>query len=200
MITRKNLILLTLLAGSAQPQAHALEAPIPSNSRMAMEQLQDVLKSEEDLHVKLDKEMINFTDVMSKTVISAQNKNLDDELDVAQSRVIGTQKDLTENHLRLDFLNTLINSFQSSSGGDLRQDTCNILKDLAHKQLLSATEINQPDGKIWLFEIYLCLAVRDVMEPGEQFGEFVQKFMIYSTLRDPKSPTEFLNHRNYLSH
>lgn len=182
--------------------AFATEASIPSLpsiSVVVLDQIQSVLRGEEEAHSKIDLNLTKRIDEFTAQSVSPNNKNLDETITDLQSKISDTENDLIENHLRIDFLNALISSLQSINITDLRKDLCQVLKQSAHRQLLSGAESTSTDSKTWIFELNLCLAIKDIMEPGEKLGEFIKKYMIYSSLREPRSPTEFLKSRDYIS-
>ena len=113
-----------------------------------------------------------------------------------ETKVNDAKDAVAENHARIEFLNSFVTALEAA--GDARNDSGKILVDLAHKELLASIEYSG-DSKTWLFEIYLSIAIRDIMEPSENFADFVKKFISYSSLREPRSPGDFLRDRKYLT-
>lgn len=162
------------------------------------DQIQIVLRAEEAERSKLIESLGHHVDGALRLSLSKENGQFEDEAARSIGIISRAKDDLAENQARIEFLNAFLSGLQRSALTDLRSDSCKILKDLAFKLLASSAEVSAPINKTWLFEIYLCLAIRDVMEPGEKFGDFVKKFMTYSSLTDPQSPTGFLQSRDYV--
>ena len=161
--------------------------------------LQKILDDENQERGKLDTRLTDaLRDLQSISATRNTGEVLDNSLLRAESKVTESKEALYENHLRIEFLNSFISLLEPAA--DARAETSKILAEMAHKDLLASVE-GGGDSKVWLFCIYLSIAVRDVMEPSENYADFVKKFMNYSTLRDPHPPGEFMKgkDRKYLS-
>ncbi len=164
-------------------------------------QIQNLLSEVEKTHQDLNQKMDGALESAIQLPLSGKNfSQFDDESSRLTNYVSQLQIQLRENHLQIEFLNAFLGSIQKSDITDLRKDTCKILKTLSFNQLKSAAEILEDPGKTWLFEVNLCTAIKDIMEPGEKFGDFIKKYMNFSTLSDPQSPALFLQDRNYMTH
>ncbi len=163
-----------------------------------LDQFQKLLRAEEAARGKLDEKLVGTLKEMQNLSATKKNKNLEDELEAAETKVEDAKNDILENHLRLDFLNSFTGALENSSSKDLKDGTVKILLDLAHKQIVSSSESGN-ETNLWVFEIYLSLAIKDIMEPNENLADFVKKYMIYASIRDPRTPTEFLKDRDYIS-
>lgn len=185
-----NKVILTLIIFCVSPTFGGAPSPI--------QDLQKILKAEEEVRTKLNSKLFTALKQAVDQPANAKNKSFDEELNTKISDVIDNKNDIIENHLRIDFLNTFINKLDSTSTGDIKKVAVEILINMAHKQLISDSETNS-SSQMWLFAIYLAIAVRDIMEPNENFGEFVKKFIIFSSLREPRSPADFLKERDYIN-
>jgi hypothetical protein len=183
-----NLLLVgaTLVAG---PSALAAD-------KATMGELQKLLHAEEDMRSKLDGKLVDtLKDMQNVKSTSFSGDVLDATLSRHEVKVGDVKDLLVENHLRIDFLNSLLEALEKTD--DVRKDAAAILLDLSHRQILGNME-SGVDTKVWLFELYLSIAIRDIMEPSENFTDFVKQYMLYSSVHDPRTPAEFLKSRDYM--
>jgi hypothetical protein len=174
----------------------------PSLSQAASALKSQVLK---DIQQALEKEQkarslltLKLTETLKEmSSLSPHSKNFDEELESKEINAATAKEDLFESKMRLDFLEQLMTAVEGRSINDIKKDIPDILVDLSQKQILSNSEQNKEDN-LWLFEIYFSIAVKELMEPTENFGEFMRKFMVHSSLKDPESPSSFLKERKYI--
>ncbi len=162
----------------------------------AILELQNLLHAEEESRVKLTGDLvISLQAMQSVSAINPADESIDPDLQRHSTKIYDVKNNLLENNLRIEFLNSFISGLDRSGNG--RNYAVALLIDLASRQLLSSVESGS-ENNIWLFEVYLSIALRDIMEPSENFAEFVSKYMAFSGLRDPRSPHDFLRLRKYV--
>lgn len=75
------------------------------------------------------------------------------------------------------------------------------LREFMEKQLLelAMTDISTPQGdsQLWKFFTYLSIAIREIPEPREDIIRFIDGYIQYSSVLNPKTPTEFMAERHY---
>jgi hypothetical protein len=184
-----NFLLLLMIVSITNSRCLAMDPSI-------MTGLQGLLTTENEQRVKLDKTLVETMEEMKSTPLNASQVNLlETSLLRSETKIADIKRALTENHMRIEFLNAFISSMDSSK--DARIDAPRILGEMAHKEILESVETNN-DQKTWVFEIYLSIAIKEVMEPNEKFTEFVKSYINYSSLNEPRNPGEFSKSRNYL--
>lgn len=97
--------------------------------------------------------------------------------------------------LRQDFLDRLIFRVDSHfRGGDLQQFLTVQLKEMT---FLEATSADSSNTKLWKFLSYLTTAVTEMPERNEDMASFIEGYMNFSSIQEPKSPKEFMKTREY---
>lgn len=77
------------------------------------------------------------------------------------------------------------------------------IQGFLHEQLLDLASTNLAEGasansqRLWKFLSYLSVAVREVPDPSENLLNFIEDYMRFSTVLQPKTPAEFLANRHY---
>ncbi|MBK9294155.1 MAG: hypothetical protein IPM57_06870 [Oligoflexia bacterium] len=161
--------------------------------------LQTVLQAEESVRTKLSSKLLDALKQVTSSTADSKNKEFEEELNEKTQIVADAKNDIKENQLRIEFLNSLINKLEPMGEiSDIKKVLNDVLIDLAHKQLISSAE-HSVESNLWLFETYLAIAVRDIMEANEDMAEFIKKYIVYSSIREPRSPSEFLKERNYIT-
>lgn len=122
-------------------------------------------------------------------------ENLDVQLQRAEEDVLRIRGEIKETQLRVEFLNSFVHA--TSKVKNFKQETPAILLQLAQRQISSGVEFSN-ESRLWIFETYLSMAIRDLYEPTENLAQFVRNFMDYSTLADPRSPKGFIKTRDYI--
>jgi hypothetical protein len=167
--------------------------------KLLISSVQKILDEENLNRAKLDGRLV---DAIKDLQTTNANRYGADALEMPllrdESKINEVKDALSENHLRIEFLNMFISGLETAS--DVRMESPKILADLSHKELLAAVE-SGGETKVWLFELYLSIAIRDIMEPSENYADFVKKYMNYASLKEPKSPAGFMKDkgRNYLT-
>jgi hypothetical protein len=160
-------------------------------------EIQSILRVEEQARVKFTNELNEAMDRMHAVNATRSDRGrIDTALTRHESRVIEIRNKLTENQLRIEFLNDLMSVMDRRKAA--LKELPGILLELSKKQILATAESPNAESKLWLFELYLSIALRDIMEPSENLGEFIKKYLVYSTIADPRSPQDFLKSRNYI--
>jgi hypothetical protein len=160
-------------------------------------EIQKILQLEEQARVKFTNEVNEALDRMhAVNAAKGNDERIDSTLARHEARVTEIRNNLIENQLRIELLNDLISAMDRKKAA--AKDIPAILLDLSKKQILASAESANNETRLWVFEIYLAIALRDIMEPSESLGDFIKKYLVYSTVRDPRSPQEFLKSRNYI--
>jgi hypothetical protein len=95
---------------------------------------------------------------------------------------------------RRDFIDTLIFQVDSKWGGQTLQVFVeHQLLDLAANEFSSM----KTGPRIWKFLTYLSVAIREIPEPQEDLVSFIDGYMSFATVLDPKTPIEYLASRAY---
>lgn len=157
---------------------------------------ESLLKSEELAHAKIESAISEtLTSLVKTSPLVGSDATFTADFEIRESQIEDLRSELDENHLRIEFLTSLFSATDKSI--DLRNDTIKILVDLAQKQIMASSEANARSN-VWKFEVYLAIALRDCLEPNENLAEFTKKYILYSTLSNPKSPLPFCKKRDYL--
>lgn len=174
--------------------------PLPAvgaTDSSVMVQLNSLLKTEEEMHVKLDNELVDaMKEIQAVSVLGAEH-TVEAILSRHQSKVADIKNNLVENHLRIEFFNALINTLDHHPPTDIRKDSPTIFLDLAHKEILASVESGN-ESPLWLFEVYLSTAIKDIMEPSENYADFIKRYLVFSSIRDPRPPQDYLKSRKYI--
>lgn len=170
--------------------------PTIANKRLVIAKLkivqskQTILISEIDTKIKLKlKETLDV-----KVTEDAVNSEI--RINKFQESMESLEKRRREALERSQFLDRLIFAVDTKWNADS-------LKAFTEKALLdmASAEINQTDTKapsnLWKFASYLSVAVRELPEPKEDLISFIDNYLEYSTILDPKSPTAFAQARSY---
>ena len=66
---------------------------------------------------------------------------------------------------------------------------------------MSVVEMSQkkPDASMWRFLSYLSIALKEIPSPNENLFEFIESYLNFSSISQPKPPFAFLEHRHYTS-
>lgn len=179
------------------PLLLSIPALAASGDVSPLSQIEAILKQEEEIQPKLHEKLRASLKEMQTLTLSLKSKDFDSLLSDIKEKVEGNQSNIAENLLRINFLICLRDSMSANPITDVKKDMEKILMDLAFKQIVSSAESNI-ESSTWFFEISLSIAIRDVFEPSENFGQFIKSYMIYSSLGDPKSPSGFLSERTYI--
>lgn len=168
----------------------------PSAQKAILADVRKVLEIEQNTRAKLSAELRDgIKSLQAATAMRGSEDNMEISLQQGETKLSDTRTALIENQLRLEFLNSFISALERTT--DPRKEVVTVLGDLAFRQVLASVE-TQTENSIWRFEIYLSIAIRDIMEPRENLGEFVKQYIQYSSIRDPKTPKEFLKSRSYI--
>lgn len=157
-----------------------------------IQSLRKVLHEEEDSRTKYEGELRDLMDDIQNTDIA--NPNFETEISRSQNRLQDVKSKLQENQARIEFLNNFINAIDRNPSANV----ANTLLNISHIQVTSGVQSNT-ESKIWLFELYLSIAIKNYFEPSETLGAFVKAYMAYSSVLDPRSPKGFAKNRDYLS-
>lgn len=185
----KKIIFISLLILLAKPPVWAASPYV--------EQLKKVLAAEEAVRKKLNSKLEDALQAANAIKIDLKNEHFDEELSQLLSKVADARNDVSENQLRINFLDDFIHKLDTATITDIKKDAEKILLQLAKKNLLADAETGL-ENETWTFESHLAKAIRDIMEPNENLGEFVKSYMVYSSLREPRSPRDFLKERKYI--
>lgn len=140
---------------------------------------------------------------MRKLIAETQNiKIAADDAIVAERQLHTTTKRLAalreqkeEATLRYEFLEQLIFQFDSKwTNQPLAIFLEHQLLDMATTDLTSA-QVNR--GEVWRFYTNLSVAIREIPEPREDLLAFLDGYMEFSSIKNPKSPLQYLSSRHY---
>ncbi len=108
-------------------------------------------------------------------------------------RLNSALSDKEELQQRYDFLSQLIFQVDSKWGSEPLQEF------LEHQLLeMAITDANAANStKLWRFYSYLSIAIREIPEKREDLISFIDGYLEFSSIREPKSPALYINSRNY---
>ncbi len=73
------------------------------------------------------------------------------------------------------------------------------LLDMAYTELTTLGNTHGEELPVWKFMIHLSVAIREIHNPHEDIVGFVESYIAYSSITEPKSPFSFLRDGNYLN-
>jgi hypothetical protein len=73
------------------------------------------------------------------------------------------------------------------------------LLDMAYTELTSMTSTHGGEAPLWKFMIHLSVAIREIHNPHEDIVGFIESYIAYSSITEPKSPFSFLRDGNYIN-
>ncbi|MDZ4678370.1 MAG: hypothetical protein SGI74_12775 [Oligoflexia bacterium] len=146
-------------------------------------------KSLAQLELEID---LSIKDLGKFSITGKNIKNIDSELEPLFIRANNKAANTYEKTQRLEFISTYYSALQRSK--DSLEAAIEVLLELSAKQRKSAIREGNLDAKIWLFEVQLAIALKNIMEPKQSFSEFVKLFMNTSTVSDPKGLEHFLKY------
>lgn len=95
---------------------------------------------------------------------------------------------------RRDFINQLIFAVDTKwSSQPMKAFMEHQLLDMADNDLSDP----RSQGRMWKFLTYLSIAIREIPDPREDLLAFIEGYMNYSSVLDPKTPTEFIANHDY---
>lgn len=73
------------------------------------------------------------------------------------------------------------------------------LLDMAYTELSSSAATHGTETTAWKFMIHLSVAIREIHNPHEDIVGFIESYLAYSSITEPKSPFLFLREGNYIN-
>jgi hypothetical protein len=118
------------------------------------------------------------------------------QLQSLNKRLTALVAEKDELQMRYDFIGQLIFQVDSKwSSQPLATFLEQQLLDMAVTDLNSASAPGKP--ALWRFYTYLSIAIREIPEKREDLVAFLDGYLEYSSIQQPKSPAQYLNTRQY---
>lgn len=181
----------------ALPMPTQIESPQSKKSDM-LRLIKDMQSRQQKIIETLDQnlartlqetEKIRINDKDIKTQIGQLDRTID---------TIETLKQKKQEHiLRRQFLDRLTFIIDSKwTGQPLSTFLQQQLLEMANTELTAA---DNSDNQTWKFASYLSIAIRELPEPSENLILFIEGYLNFSSLKDPKAPYLYLQERNYIN-
>ncbi len=190
-------ILLAHSICQALPMPTQIESPQSKKSDMlrTIKEMQDrqqkVIETLDQNIVRTlqETEKIRINDKDVKTQIGQLDRTID---------TIQTLKDKKQEHiLRRQFLDRLTLIIDSKwSGQPLSTFLQQQILEMANTELTSG---ENSDNQTWKFASYLSIAIRELPEPSENLILFIEGYLNFSGLKEPKAPYLYLQERHYIN-
>lgn len=166
-----------------------------TNKDEALNYLREVLKQNYTRLSELDQatqKALSTAKLVNEEQFSPAQNQSQKDLEAQLNKWAEERKELL---LRQDFLDRLIFRLDSNyHGGSLQVFFAAQLKDMT---FLEATSSESNYHKLWKFLSYLATAVQEMPERNEDLASFIEGYMNFSTISEPKSPKEFMKTREY---
>jgi hypothetical protein len=155
-----------------------------------------------DIQARLNKEVQTVDDSVKKLFQETAGYSLhvqdlsavDKKLTHVSDQLAALETKRTELTARRDFIDQVIFTVDNKwTAQPLKTFFESQFLDLAFNDFTDA----RGDGRMWKFMLYLSIAVREVPEPREDVVNVIESYMDFASVLNPKTPTEFLNSRNY---
>ena len=179
----KAVILTALLSIGFGAQLHASDFTDSIKSLMTKHE-EKLATASQELTNNLD-ERASFETRGSPDVAGLQQ-----QFETAKSKTDTHVKRKSEALLKLRFL-TLLSAQTSISNGTARENLPKLLASLADRDLSASIE-SSSISELSEFEINLSVAIKNSMEPTESPATFIDEYMNWSSISEPKSPIEFV--------
>ena len=187
-----------VLVGSAPGYAQvsvSRGSPTENQKRIILGNLRKLLQAEDEIKRRFSDEL----DQLTENIVALEPQSRDTrkfKADYkARTESIEDQAELMlENQLRIEFLTAFLARVELAN--DVIAESPRILREMSQRQLVGNFENGDtPKNKLWLFELNLAMTIKSVFEPREDFVGFIKQYLVYSTLRDPVSPADFVKFR-----
>lgn len=125
--------------------------------------------------------------INQKRIKSEQNN-----LEFMLNQVSSLKTRMEEQKQRLYLLDRIIFQVDSkfTPGTQLKTFMEQQLLDMAYTDFLN-------NGSTWRFSIYLSVAIRELYNPHEDIVGFIEGYINFSTIENPRTPFEFIHEGNY---
>jgi hypothetical protein len=185
--------MLLTLANLTSAQAGVLAIPNVSGNVDLSKVLQEEIKK----YHMFDQSLLDaLTDMSELSPSKEKNKSFETDFERIDAQLNEIKTSLLESRLRIEFLNNFISGLDHVS--DVRTSAPPLLVRLAHRQINGAIENDNEPGPLWRFEIYFAIAIKDCLEPNENFSDFISSYFLKSSMKDPTPPQDFCNSRKYI--
>lgn len=170
--------------------------PTIANKRLVISKLKSIQSKQTQLIGEIDSKIRNNLKQTLDVKVSEDSTGSEIRINKIQETMESLEQRRREALERSQFLDRLIFAVDTKWTKDS-------LKTFMEQTLLdiASTEMNQTDSKapsnLWKFATYLSVAVRELPEPKEDLISFVDSYLEYSTILNPKSPTVFAQNRSY---
>ncbi len=156
--------------------------------------LKDLQKSQNEtlqgLEQNLKKQLQESQNISLKV---ADSSVIDRQFVQLTTAIENMQRKRSEFLLRRDFIDQLIFRLDSKW-------TSQPLQKFLEQEFLemAINELETPsDAKMWKFLTYMSIAVREIPEAHENLIGFIDGYLAFSSIQNPKSPNDYLQKRNY---
>lgn len=165
------------------------------NKSEAVTYLRDVLKQNYTRLAELDQTTQN---TLSRSKLDNEEQfspEASQKQKSLEERITQLGEERAELILRQEFLDRLIFRLDSKfQGGDLQRFFYDELKDMTFRE---ATSEESSSSRLWKFLSELTTAVQDIPERNEDMASFIEGFMSFSSISNPKTAKEFMKTRQY---
>jgi hypothetical protein len=167
----------------------------------AIAQLKEIQSANRETLQKLDKavqeQLQKSREITAKDLARTDH---DIKFRAIEDSIISLQEKRKEYIKRDDFLNQLVAKFASNyHGQNLKEYLEQNLLELATTELGVGTREINSDQDYWRFLTYASVVVREMPEQIENLLKFLESYMNFSTISNPKAPGEFRAQRNYFN-
>ena len=170
--------------------------PTVANKRAMITNLKTIQSKQTSLITDIDDKIKGKLQDTQKVKVTDDAVASEIRMSRLQESMEALEKRRRESIERSQFIDRLVFAVDTKWG----QGTFKIFLERALLDI-AAAEMNQTDSKapssLWKFATYLSVAVRELAEPREDLVAFVDNYMDFSSVLDPKPPTAFSQARSY---
>lgn len=181
-------------AESRHLASRGLASTITMPKPQVIAKLKDIQKSQVETLVHLDHAIKKrMQDTMNLNLKGTDNNALERNFRQFIESVEVLQKRRAELIARREFIDQLIFRLDSKW-------TTQPLKTFLEQELLemAISDLDEKsENKTWKFLSFLSVGIREIPEPREDIIAFIDGYMNFSTLLEPKSPNAYLQERSY---
>jgi len=200
------MVVFALVATAYVVKGHCEEAPAqtgslganvsmplgPSAIKVLETDLENTQKAAAQTNDQLDAALEALLEIpLAKADSSVVEQTLADR----RSQVQRLMQQKKEQNLRMNFLAEFLGKIRNKNieSTTVINILLTALKDMARVDLVSSQE-SHTEAELWEFETNLALALKEGLEPMENYGEFILDYMNWSTISsaDEHNPAEYL--------
>ena len=148
----------------------------------------------------IDKELLQtYSETTKLTPNDAVTRAADQSLNSAKDRIDRLLDSKHEESLRLELVDKLIFKISEKNPADLKDSLPKLIDDLVVGELAIGTRYTGGDRSLIPFLMNLATALRTRKEPIENPLNFLENYIQYSSILNPKPVTQFRSEGGYLN-